>query len=215
MLKLSTYFRSTAAYRVRIALNLKALEHQLIAVHLLKDGGQHKTKQYLSTNPDGLIPTLETNSQVLAQSLAIIEYLEETHPSPALLPGSPLDRAYLRGLAQTISSDMHPLNNLRVLKYLTTEMGVSEEQKLQWYQHWIAVGFTSIETRLANDDRTGLCCFGDTPSLADVCLVPQVYNAERFKCPMQDYPTIKRINDHCLSLEAFAQAAPDLQADAE
>ncbi|MFT5574231.1 MAG: maleylacetoacetate isomerase [Cryomorphaceae bacterium] len=215
MLKLTTYFRSTAAYRVRIALNLKGLEHELFAVHLLKEGGQHKTKQYLNTNPDGLIPTLETDGQVLAQSMAIIEYLEETHASPALLPCSPLDRAYVRGLAQTICSDMHPLNNLRVLKYLTAEMGVSEEHKLQWYQHWVAVGFTGLETRLANDLRSGLCCIGDKPSLADVCLVPQVYNAERFNCPMQDYPTIQRINEYCLSLEPFAQAAPHLQADAE
>jgi maleylacetoacetate isomerase len=215
MLKLTTYFRSTAAYRVRIALNLKGLDHELVPVHLLKDGGEHKTQQYLHTNPDGLIPTLQTDDQVLAQSMAIIEFLEETHPNPPLLPSNSLDRAYLRGLSQTISSDMHPLNNLRVLKYLIAEMGVSEEQKLQWYQHWIAVGFTGLEARLANDARTGLCCYGDTPSLADICLIPQVYNAVRFECPMRDYPTIRRINDYCLSTESFAQAAPHLQADAE
>lgn len=214
MLTLTTYFRSTAAYRVRIALNLKGLEHELVATNLLKDGGEHKTPKFLSKNPDGLIPTLATEGRVLAQSMAILEYLEERYPQPALLPNDLLDRAYLRGLAQTIASDMHPLNNLRVQQYLVNEMGVSEDQKLQWYHHWIATGFKGLETRLAQDPRTGLCCYGDEPSLADLCLVPQVYNALRFNCPMDDYPTIQKINDHCLSIDAFAKAAPERQADA-
>lgn len=215
MLKLTTYFRSTAAYRVRIALNLKGLEHELVPIHLLKDGGEHKTASFLNRNPDGLIPTLETHGQVLAQSMAIMEYLEEEYPTPALLPSKSLDRAYLRGLAQTIASDIHPLNNLRVLKYLTGKLNASEEQKTQWYHHWVATGFKGLETRLANNANTGRFCFGDTPTLADICLIPQVYNALRFNCPMDDYPTINRINQQCLQLDAFANAAPDLQADAE
>lgn len=214
MLRLTTYFRSTAAYRVRIALNIKGLEHELLPINLLKNGGEHKTKEFLGRNPDGLIPTLEADGHVLAQSMAILEYLEEQHPEPSILPSDPIDRAYLRGLAQTIASDMHPLNNLRVQQYLVNQMGVSEEQKLEWYRHWIAVGFTGLETRLANDARTGKCCYGDSATLADICLVPQVYNAVRFECPMQDYPTIQAINDHCLSLEPFAKALPELQADA-
>ncbi len=212
---LTSYFRSTAAYRVRIALNLKGLDHQLKPIHLLRAGGEHKTPEYLSKNPDGLIPTLETEGRVLAQSIAILEYLEETYPEPALLPSNPLDRAYLRGLAQTIASDIHPLNNLRVLQYLVKQLGASEEQKLNWYHHWVATGFSGLETRLANNENTGLCCFGDSPSIADVCLIPQVYNAVRFDCPLEDYPTIMRINRHCLELDAFAKAVPDKQPDAE
>lgn len=214
-MKLTTYFRSTAAYRVRVALNLKGIEHELEPIHLLRDGGEHKTPEYLDKNPDGLIPTLETQGRMLAQSMAILEYLEEKYPQPALLPEDLFDRAYLRGLAQTIASDIHPLNNLRVLQFLTNDLGVSEEQKIAWYHHWVASGFKGIETRLARNEKTGLCCFGDTPTLADVCLIPQVYNAVRFKCPLDDYPTIMRINEHCLSLDAFADAVPDKQADAE
>ncbi|NND81730.1 MAG: maleylacetoacetate isomerase [Gammaproteobacteria bacterium] len=215
MLKLTTYFRSTAAYRVRIALNLKGLEHELVPVHLLKGGGEHKTEQFLTQNPDGLIPTLSTEDGVLAQSMAILEYLEETAPTPALLPESAIDRAYVRGIAQTIVSDMHPLNNLRVLQYLVNELEASEEQKLSWYKHWVATGFKGIEARLASDGRPGVCCYGDDPTLADVCLIPQVYNAQRFNCPLDAYPNIRRINEHCLSLPAFAEAVPALQPDAE
>jgi len=212
---LNTYFRSTAAYRVRIALNLKGLAHELLPVNLLNDGGEHKTPEYLAKNPDGLVPTLETENRVLAQSIAILEYLEETYPKPALLPENPLDRAYLRGLAQTIASDIHPLNNLRVLQYLINDLGVSEEQKLKWYHHWVVSGFKGLETRLAQNEHTGYCCFGDTPTFADVCLIPQIYNAVRFNCPLDDYPTIQAINAHCLQLEAFAQSVPDIQPDAE
>ena len=214
-MKLSTYFRSTAAYRVRIALNLKGIEHELVPVHLLRDGGEHKTEGYLSKNPDGLVPALENDGHVLAQSIAILEYLEETHPQPALLPEDPIDRAYLRGLAQSIACDIHPLNNLRVLQYLVNTLEASEEQKLAWYHHWVGSGFKGIEARLANDARTGLCCYGDTPTIADVCLIPQVYNAKRFNCPLDDYPTIMRINDHCLGLEAFDVSTPDKQPDVE
>ena len=213
-MKLTTYFRSTAAYRVRIALNLKGLSHELVPVNLLKDGGQHKTPEFLTKNPDGLIPTLETEGRVLAQSIAILEYLEEAHPKVALLPSEPLERAYVRGLVQTIASDMHPLNNLRVLQFLVNEMGASEERKLQWYHHWIAKGFTSLETRLAATSNAGQFCFGDSPTFADVCLIPQVYNALRFDCPMADYPTINSINAHCLSLAPFSESSPQNQVDA-
>lgn len=214
-MKLTTYFRSTAAYRVRIALNLKGLAHELIPIHLLNDGGQHKTPDFLAKNPDGLIPVLETEGRVLAQSIAILEYLEEAHPNVALLPDTPLDRAYVRGLVQTIASDIHPLNNLRVLQFLVREVGASEEQKSLWYHNWIAKGFTGLETRLAATSNCGQYCFGDSPTLADVCLIPQVYNALRFDCPMDSYPTINRINEHCLSLKAFDDSTPQNQADAQ
>lgn len=215
MLKLSTYFRSTAAYRVRIALNIKGLKHTLIPVHLLRDGGEHKTPEFLNKNPDGLIPALDVDNRVLAQSMAIIEYLEETYPEKPLLPAESTLRAYIRGLTQTVSCDIHPLNNLRVLKFLVNEMGISEQQKALWYQHWIAEGFSSLETRLATNDHTGLCCVGDTPTMADCCLIPQVYNAIRFGCPLDNYPTIQRINTYCLSLDAFDTSRPENQFDAE
>lgn len=212
-MKLTTYYRSTAAYRVRITLKLKGVAHELIPINLLK--GEHKESEFLAKNPDGLIPTLETDDYALSQSIAILEYLEEAYPKVALLPNDSLDRATVRGLVQTIASDMHPLNNLRVLQFLVNEMGVSEEQKLQWYQHWIANGFTGLEARLAKSSDTGKFCFGDSPSMADVCLVPQVYNAHRFDCPMEDYPTISQINNHCMSLSAFADTAPSRQSDAQ
>ena len=220
MLKLYTYFRSTAAYRVRIALNLKNLDFEAIPVHLLRDGGEHKSQQYLQKNPTGLVPTLqitdgESDPKYLAQSIAILEYLEECYPEPALLPKDSLARARVRSISQSIACDMHPLNNLRVLKFLTGEMALSEEKKLEWYRHWIAIGFTGIERLLRDDSATGLFCHGDQPTLADCCLVPQVYNAERFDCPMDDYPTILRINAHCKSLQAFIKSDPNTQPDAE
>ncbi|MFT6407168.1 MAG: maleylacetoacetate isomerase [Arenicella sp.] len=209
-MKLTTYFRSTAAYRVRIALNLKGVEHQLIPLNLF--AGEQKSAGFLNTNPDGLIPVLDTGVDILTQSMAILEYLEETQSEVKLLPDDPLDRAFVRALAQTIVSDIHPLNNLRVLQYLAKQMGVNEAQKLQWYQHWVAVGFSGLEKRLAKS--AGTFCVGDKLSIADVCLIPQVYNANRFDCPMDDYPTLNRLNAACLKLDAFASAAPDLQPDA-
>jgi len=211
-MKLTTYFRSTAAYRVRIALNLKGIDHELVPVNLLS--GEHKNPAFALHNPDGLIPTLEIDQRILVQSIAILEYLEETHPQPALLPEGPLDRAYVRGLAQVVASDMHPLNNLRVYQYLMSDMGVSEQGKLTWYHHWLAQGFRGLELRLASSSNTGQCCFGDVPSMADICLIPQVYNANRFEFPLDDYPTIQRINEHCLNLPAFSQARPEQQPDA-
>jgi len=210
-MKLTTYFRSTAAYRVRIALNLKGVEHDLVPLNLFT--GEQTSGSFLSKNPDGLIPVLEIGDQVLTQSIAILEYLEETHTSVKLLPEDPVKRAFIRALTQTIASDIHPLNNLRVQKYLSNEMGVSDDNKLKWYHHWVASGFRGLEKRLAKS--AGQFCVGDSVSLADVCLIPQVYNAHRFDCPMGSYPTINRLNDACLALDAFADAAPHLQPDAQ
>ncbi|MFQ3245732.1 MAG: maleylacetoacetate isomerase [Arenicella sp.] len=207
---LTSYFRSTAAYRVRIALNLKELEHELSPLNLFT--GEQKTTEFLNRNPDGLIPTLQVGDDLLTQSMAILEYLEEVCPTVSLLPKDPIQRAFVRALAQTIVSDIHPLNNLRVQQYLVSDMGVSDDKKLQWYQHWVATGFDGLETRLKKS--AGEFCFADTLSIADVCLIPQVYNAHRFNCPMDDYPTINRLNQTCLKLDAFANAAPELQPDA-
>ena len=209
-MKLTTYFRSTAAYRIRIALNLKGVEHELLPLNLLT--GEQHSADFLKTNPEGLVPVLDIGSDILTQSMAILEYLEETQPQVKLLPDAPIDRAFVRALAQAIVSDIHPLNNSRVQNYLVNEMGLNQDQKLQWYRHWIALGFSTLEKRLSNS--AGAFCFGDTLSIADVCLIPQVYNAHRFDCPMDDYPTINRLNAACLKLEAFANAAPEFQPDA-
>lgn len=214
-MRLHTYFRSSAAYRVRIALNLKGLDYEAVPVHLVRGGGEHRQLAYLGLNPAGLVPALEDQGQVLTQSLAIVEYLEETHPQPALLPAAALDRARVRAIAQAIACDIHPVNNLRVLQYLTRELGASEEQKNAWYRHWIGVGLQAVEAMLAGDARTGAFCHGDTPGLADCCLVPQVFNARRFGCELSAMPTVLRIADHCAGLEAFRRAAPEAQPDAE
>ncbi len=210
-MKLSTYFRSTAAYRVRIALNLKGIEHELLPLNLFT--GEQKSTEFLALNPDGLLPVLQVGDDYLTQSMAILEYLEEAYPQTHLLPENLVQRAYVRALAQTIVSDIHPLNNLRVQKYLGNEMGVGDDNKLQWYRHWIAVGFSALEKRLAQS--AGNFCAGDDLSVADVCLIPQVYNAHRFDCPMENYPTINRVNQDCLKLPAFAKAAPEQQTDAQ
>lgn len=214
-MRLHTYFRSSAAYRVRIALNLKGLDYEAVPVHLVRGGGEHRQLAYLGLNPAGLVPALEDQGQVLTQSLAIVEYLEETHPQPALLPAAALDRARVRAIAQAIACDIHPVNNLRVLQYLTRELGASEEQKNAWYRHWIGVGLQAVEAMLAGDACTGAFCHGDTPGLADCCLVPQVFNARRFGCELSAMPTVLRIADHCAGLEAFRRAAPEAQPDAE
>ena len=214
-MRLHTYFRSSAAYRVRIALNLKGLDYEAVPVHLVRGGGEHRQPAYLGLNPAGLVPALEDQGQVLTQSLAIVEYLEETHPQPALLPAAALDRARVRAIAQAIACDIHPVNNLRVLQYLTRELGASEEQKNAWYRHWVGVGLQAVEAMLAGDARTGAFCHGDTPGLADCCLVPQVFNARRFGCELSAMPTVLRIADHCAGLEAFRRAAPEAQPDAE
>jgi len=214
-MKLYTYFRSSAAYRVRIALRLKGIDAEMLPIHLVKNGGMQLQADYRAINPEGLVPTLTDEGQNLSQSLSIIEYLDETHPTPALLPNNALDRAWVRSLALAIACDIHPLNNLRVLRYLTGELKVSEDDKNTWYKHWCVEGLQSIEKILANDTRVGQFCYGDTPSLADCCLIPQLYNAQRFKVDLTNMPTLQRIQANCLALPAFALAAPEQQADAE
>ncbi|SIR11787.1 maleylacetoacetate isomerase/maleylpyruvate isomerase [Aromatoleum tolulyticum] len=215
MMKLYTYFRSSAAYRVRIALNLKQLDYEAVPVHLVRNGGEQRQTDYLALNPAGLVPTLIDDGNVLQQSLAIIEYLDEVHPQPALLPGSPAERARIRAIAQAIACDIHPVNNLRVLRYLVHELGVNDAQKNAWYRHWIAIGLSAVESMLAADPRTGLFCHGDTPTLADCCLVPQVFNAQRFDCDLSAMPTVMGIVERCAALDAFQRAAPGQQPDAE
>jgi len=217
--KLYSYFRSSASYRVRIALNLKSLAYEVVPIHLLRNGGEQFAPEYRKLNPDALVPALiddtASDAAALTQSVAIIEYLEEMYPQTPLLPPTALDRAYVRGIALSIACDIHPLNNLRVLRYLVRQMKVDEEAKNAWYRHWCEQGLASIETLLASDRRTGTFCFGETPSLADCCLVPQVANAQRFGCDMSRLPTVMRINEACLALDAFANAAPGRQPDAE
>nr|WP_326528682.1 maleylacetoacetate isomerase [Rhodoferax sp.] len=214
MLTLHSYFRSSASYRVRIALNLKGLPYTYLPVHLLKDGGQQHTEAYQRINPARLVPALVDDGHAILQSLAIMEYLDETHPEPALLPREPLGRARVRGLAQSVACEIHPLNNLRVLQYLDNDLKVDEATKANWYRHWITLGFTAIEALLANDPATGTFCHGNAPGLADCCLIPQIANSRRFDTPLQAFPTIRRIEEACLALDAFAKAAPQLQSDA-
>lgn len=214
-MKLYTYFRSSAAYRVRIALHLKGLAFESVPVHLLRDGGQQHAADYAALNPNETVPSLDDNGQIVTQSLAIIEYLDETHPSPPLLPGTAADRARMRAIAQVIVSDTHPLNNLRVLQHLTRSFDLSETQKNAWYCHWVDRGLQTVEKMLASDPRTGRFCHGDTPTLADCCLAPQVFNARRFACSLEGLPTVLRISATCEELEAFQRAAPQYQPDAE
>ncbi|GAB3548827.1 maleylacetoacetate isomerase [Noviherbaspirillum agri] len=218
-MKLYSYFRSSASYRVRIALNLKGLPYETVPVHLLKDGGQQFSSEYKTLNPDALVPALvddvEGVAAVLTQSLAIIEYLEEAHPTPPLLPRGAVDRAYVRSIALSIACDIHPLNNLRVLRYLVRALRIDEDAKTAWYRHWCEQGLASLEAVLAKDRRVGIFCFGDSPTLADCCLIPQIANAQRFNCDLSAMPTLLRISDACLALDAFAKASPANQPDAE
>jgi len=210
---LYSYFRSSAAYRVRIALNLKNIDHEIRPVHLLRHGGEQFRADFLALNPQGRVPVLIVQNQALTQSSAIIEYLEEAFPEPPLLPEDPLDRAYVRSLAQLIACDIHPLNNLRVLNHLKNT--VRYEGKQDWYRHWVEEGFAALEMRLQQSGRRGRYCFGDIPGLADAFLVPQVYNALRFGCDMQPFPLIDGIYRQCLKEPAFVKAAPENQPDAE
>jgi len=213
-MKLYTYWRSTAAYRVRIALNIKTMQYEQVPVHLTKDGGEQHQGQYRAKNPQGLVPTLMDGGKLITQSLAIVEYLEEKQASPSLLPNEPSARARVRSLAQLIACEVHPLNNLRVLQYLSNEVGVSDSQKTAWYHHWLAEGLGAMEMRLANESDTGQFCHGDEPGLADLCLVPQLYNARRFDFPLDDFPTLVEIDARCRDLDAFRAAAPEAQPDA-
>lgn len=212
-MRLYGYFRSSAAYRVRIALNLKGLAAEQVPVHLA--GGAHHDEAFAELNPQRLVPVLEDGGHRLVQSLAIIEYLEETHPEPPLLPADPAGRARVRGLAQAVACEIHPLNNPRVLNYLSGALGVGEEARLAWYRHWIGEGFAALEAMLAGSAETGRFCHGESPGMADACLVPQLFNARRFDCPLEAYPTILRIDRECRALAAFRDAAPENQPDAE
>ena len=212
-MKLYSYFRSSAAYRVRIALRLKGLDYEYIPVHLLK--GEQRADAYRATNPQGLVPTLADDRGTFTQSLAIIEYLEERYPEPPLLPATPEARARVRALALAIACEIHPLDNLRVLQYLTRTLGVTEDAKNAWYRHWVDLGLAALEKQLATDAATGEFCHGATPTLADICLVPQLANARRFAIPLDPYPTVTRIESACAALPAFAAAAPAQQPDAQ
>ena len=214
-MKLYTYYRSSSAYRVRIALNLKHLNYQSHAIHLLKDQGENWQAEYLAINPQGLVPALEDQGNVLIQSQAIIEYLEEAYPKPRILPTSTTARAYIRALAQIIACEIHPLNNLRVLNYLIDTLNCREIQKYDWYCHWVYEGFAAIEKFIEHKSFHGKFCYGDNPTLADIYLIPQVYNANRFNCDLSKFPIINNINKECLSLEEFSAAAPENQPDAE
>ncbi len=208
-MKLYDYYRSSSSYRVRIALNLKHIGYEAIPVHLINHDGEQHQSAYLELNPQGLVPTLDENGHILSQSLSIIEYLDEINPSPALLPPTPLGRAHVRSIAMTIACDTHPLNNLRVLQQLRGQFQATEEQVQVWYHHWLKEGFDAVETKLKKLPRKHHVCYGNDISIADVCLIPQVYNAKRFNFPMADYPLITEINDYCLNLPAFMQAAPE------
>ncbi|MBJ9902339.1 maleylacetoacetate isomerase [Acinetobacter bereziniae] len=210
-MKLYSYFRSSAAYRVRIALNLKQLDYVIQPVHLLKNEQQQES--YIALNPSQLVPSLIDQDQSFIQSLNILEYLEERYPSLPLLPTYLIERAKVRAFSQTIACDIHPLDNLRVLKYLKHELAVNDEQKNQWYQHWIIEGFKSLEMQLK--DSNGQFCFGTQATFADCCLIPQVYNAKRFNVDLSDFPKIQSIDQHCLSLPAFLRAIPEQQPDWE
>lgn len=208
-MKLYDYYRSTASYRVRIALNLKKISYETCPVHLVNHGGEHHQASYLALNPEGLVPTLDENGHVLSQSLAIIEYLDEISPTPALFPITPLGRAQVRSLAMIIACDMHPLNNLRVLNQLKKQFKATDTDITTWYHHWLKQGFDAIEERLKHLPRKQQICYGNEVGVADVCLVPQVYNATRFHFPLDNYPLIQEINAHCLTLDAFLDAAPE------
>jgi maleylacetoacetate isomerase len=203
--RLFDYFRSSACYRVRIALNLKGVEYEAVPVNLV-EGGQ-KGPEYRAVNPQGLIPALEIDGRLLTQSLAIIDYLETTRPEPRLVPADPGDAAHVRALALAVACDVHPLNNLRVLKYLSGPLGQPQEARDSWYRHWVCEGFAALETIAA--PRAGRHLFGDSPTLADICLVPQMFNARRFEVPLDDYPTLVRADGEAGRIEAFAAAHPD------
>lgn len=212
-MKLYSYFRSSAAFRVRIALNLKQLDYQTAAIHLRRN--DQSKPPYRGVNPQGLVPALEDDGQTLIQSMAIIEYLDEIHPQPPLLPKDPADRSRVRALADIVACDIHPINNLRVLRYLTHQLGLDEAAIAEWYNHWIAAGFQALEPLVAQDARTGAFCHGDSPGLADLTLVPQVVNAERYLLDLAPYPTLTRIYENCMRLEPFIAALPLNQPDYE
>lgn len=208
------YWRSTAAYRVRIALALKGIAYRNESVHLVRNGGQQHGTQFQALNPAGLVPALVIDGQVLVQSLAILEYLDETRPQPPLLPSGPLQRAMVRSIALDIACDLHPLNNLRVQQYLRGPMQQPDAELDAWMAHWMRIGFRAIETRLAQAGCQGRYCVGDSPGIADICLVAQAYNADRFNFDLTPYPLALAVIRHCRTLPAFQAAVPEAQPDA-
>jgi len=208
---LYTYWRSSAAYRVRIALHLKGIAHRDEYIHLTKDGGQQRLERYSAINPQQLVPAWQDENGVLTQSLAIIEYLDERYPEPPLLPRNAYDRARVRALALVVAADIHPINNLRVIQYLRSELGAQDEQINAWYRHWISIGLEALEQSVGDRGY----CFGDSVTLADLCLVPQLYNARRFDVPLETYPRLLTIDSTCRALEPFKLAAPEVQQDAQ
>lgn len=215
MLKLYTYYRSSAAYRVRIGLHLKGLAYESVPVHLARAGGEQLQERYRAINPGAMVPCLRDGETTLSQSLAILEYIEEKYPRKPLLPVDAAGRARVRALALIVACDIHPINNLRVLKYLSSELEVADEARTRWYRHWVAEGLRVIEAHLTRDAQTGAFCHGDTPGIADCCLIPQVFNARRFNVDLEPYPIIGTIAARCAELPEFAAAHPDRQADAE
>ena len=218
-MQLYNYFRSSASFRVRIAMNLKGLPFDYRPIHLVKHGGEQRAPEFLALNPEGLLPVLIDDGReppaVMTQSLAIVEYLDETHPEPPLLPHEALERARVRALALSIACEIHPINNLRVLRYLTQVLKVDDDAKNTWYRHWVESGLQSLETQLASSTMTGTFCHGETPTLADITLVPQIFNGRRFDCDYSKMPTVMRVFDACMTLDAFKQAVPSEQPDAE
>ena len=214
-MKLYTFFRSSASYRVRIALNLKGLAYEQVPIHLRRAGGEQFAASYKAINPQALVPSLEDNGRFLTQSLAIIEYLEERFPKPPLLPADPAERAQVRSMALVVACEIHPIQNLRVLVYLKNNLQQSEEDLNRWARHWIDLGLSALEQMTSSIPNRSHFCFGDTPTLADICLVPQLANARRFGCDLSAYPTLLQIEKACNALPAFANAAPAKQPDAE
>jgi maleylacetoacetate isomerase/maleylpyruvate isomerase len=212
-MKLYTFFRSSAAFRVRIALNLKGLQYESLPKAFARN--EHRTPDYLALNPQGLIPALAIDGVVLSQSLAIIEYLNDRHPAPPLLPEDPIDRARIRSMAMTIACEIHPLNNLRVLNYLRDQLKQDDSGIGTWYRHWVTEGFRGLEVQAREFSASGRYCFGDAVSLADVLLVPQMFNARRFKTDLTAFPTLVGISAHLEALPAFAAARPEVQPDAQ
>ena len=213
--QLYSFWRSSAAFRVRIALNLKGLDYEVIPVHLVRQGGEQNSVEYANKNPNRLVPLYTDGTHTIHQSLAIIEYLNEIQVSPPILPQSAIDRAWVRALAMDIAIDIHPLSNLRVLRYLVKTLSISMEAKDVWYQHWMSLGLTSLETQLSTDLRVGRFAYGDQPGLIDICLVPQIFNALSAKMDMTVYPTLMRIYHECMALPAFINASWEKQIDAE
>jgi len=206
--RLYDYYRSSCSYRVRIALNIKNLDYDIIPVHLVNNGGEQHSDSYKMINPQEIIPSLETDDGIINQSLAIIEYLEDIYPTPALLPKEPFAKSLIRSISLLIACEIHPLNNLRVLQTLENDLHINKEQKLTWYHKWLRLGFSALEKKLSNINREERVCYGNSITMADIFLIPQVYNAKRFEFPVEDYPIINSINNHCLTLQEFKDAEP-------